>query len=117
MLIYKIVTERAWIEAQAAGDYRGSADDIRDGYIHFSTAAQVQRTLGKHFARLTKPLLLLAIDAASLGTALRFEVSSGGAKYPHLYGAMPLDAVVSLQAIDRDEQGKLLTPLSGIDAS
>jgi uncharacterized protein (DUF952 family) len=91
-LIYKILSTDEWNTAQTAGLYRGSADDVRDGFIHFSTAQQTPGTYVKYFSG--KPdLMLAAIDAAALGTALKWEPSRGGALFPHLYGALPLTAV------------------------
>jgi uncharacterized protein (DUF952 family) len=66
--------------------------DVRDGFIHFSTAAQLAETAAKHFAGLTD-LVLVAVDADALGAALKWEVSRGGALFPHLYGDLPLSAV------------------------
>jgi uncharacterized protein (DUF952 family) len=93
-LIYKICAQAEWDAALAAGSYTGSADDARDGFIHFSTAEQVAPTAAKHFAG-RSDLVLIEVDAAQLGPALRFEPSRGGALFPHLYGALPLHAVVS----------------------
>lgn len=93
--IYKICPASAWRDAQRAGIYRGSADDTRDGFIHFSTAAQVTETARKHFAGQTD-LLLIAVDADALGAALRFEPSRGGELFPHLYGPLDLGAVIEV---------------------
>jgi uncharacterized protein (DUF952 family) len=90
--IYKICERAAWREAENAGLYRGSAVDERDGFIHFSTAAQVAETAAKHFAGQTG-LMLIAVDGGALGGALKWEVSRGGALFPHLYGALPVAAV------------------------
>jgi uncharacterized protein (DUF952 family) len=87
-LIYKICSRTEWAEALLVGVYRGSEVDRRDGFIHFSTAAQVDETLRKHFAGQTD-LVLVSVDPAALGAALRFEVSRGGALFPHLYGDLP----------------------------
>ncbi len=84
--------------AEQAGVYRGSADDNRDGFIHFSTAEQLAGTLAKHYAGRTG-LKLIAVDAEALGPALRWEPSRGGALFPHLYGEMPLGAVTLVQDI------------------
>jgi uncharacterized protein (DUF952 family) len=91
-LIYKIATREAWEAAQAAGAYRGSGDDARDGFIHFSTAPQLAGTLAKHFAG-QEGLVLVAVDADELGDQLRWEPSRGGELFPHLYGPLPLSAV------------------------
>lgn len=92
--IYKLCSRAEWSAALAAGAYTGSADDVRDGFIHFSTAAQLAATAAKYFAGRTD-LVLVEVDAARLGPALQFEPSRGGDLFPHLYGALPLDAVLS----------------------
>ena len=91
--IYKIVHEDAWRQAAAAGQFTGSAVDVQDGYIHCSTAAQVRETAARHFAG-QPGLLLVELDAARLGAALRWEPSRGGALFPHVYGPLPTDAAV-----------------------
>jgi len=93
--IYKICSASAWREAERRGAYIGSADDLRDGFIHFSTAAQVAETARKHFFGQTG-LFLIAVDAGALGEALRWEPSRGGALFPHLYGELDLGAVTAV---------------------
>jgi uncharacterized protein (DUF952 family) len=90
--IYKICERAAWREAERAGLYRGSALDLHDGFIHFSTAGQVVETAAKHFAGQTD-LMLVAVDDEALGPTLKWETSRGGALFPHLYAALPLAAV------------------------
>ncbi len=90
--IYKICLASAWREAERHGVFRGSADDLRDGFIHFSTAKQVAETARKHFAGQTG-LFLIAIDADALGDALRWEPSRNEELFPHLYGELDLGAV------------------------
>lgn len=97
--IYKLLAANDWQQALRDGEYRGSADDQRDGYIHLSCADQVAGTLDKYFAH-TPDLLLLALDPAALGPALRFEPSRGGALFPHLYAPL---AVVDAQLVARRE--------------
>lgn len=92
-LIYKIAERTAWDDALASGKYLGSADDNRDGFIHFSTAEQLAGTARKHFAG-QLGLLLIAVDPAALGEALKWEASRGGALFPHLYAALPASAAV-----------------------
>jgi uncharacterized protein (DUF952 family) len=93
--IYKICPASAWREAERRGVYRGSADDLRDGFIHFSSASQVAETAKKHFFRQTG-LFLIAVDADALGAALRWEVSRGDDLFPHLYGELDLGAVTAV---------------------
>ena len=85
--IYKIVDASAWSEARRDGAFRGAPVDFADGYIHLSAAHQVCETAAKHFAG--KPdLLLVAYDPAVFGDALKWEVSRGGDRFPHLYAAL-----------------------------
>lgn len=91
--IYKIVERSEWDRALTAGEFTGSAIDRQDGYIHFSAAEQVAETLAKHFAG-QADLLLIRVDAGRLGDSLRWEISRGGALFPHLYAALPISAVV-----------------------
>ncbi|MFT3809817.1 MAG: DUF952 domain-containing protein [Micropepsaceae bacterium] len=92
-LIYKIVSGAAWAAAEAAGRFDGATVDLKDGYIHFSTAAQVRETAARHFAGV-EGLVLAAFDPAALGDRLIWEPSRGGALFPHLYAA--LDTALAL---------------------
>lgn len=96
-MIYKILSRAEWDAAVVAGSFTGSAVDVADGYIHFSTAAQMRETAAKHFAGKTD-LLLVAIDPARLGDALKWEPSRGGALFPHLYA--PLDPALAARVDD-----------------
>src|ERR1043166_3797798 len=108
IMIYKISPRADW---EQVGDvYRGSADDKRDGFIHFSTAAQLRGTLEKHYARQTD-LVLIAVDETALGSAVRFEASRDGALFPHLYGILPLSAVRWVRPIPHDASGGFVLPL------
>jgi uncharacterized protein (DUF952 family) len=91
-IIYKICERASWEAAEADRFFAGSAVDQRDGFIHFSTAAQLAGTAAKHFAGLTD-LILVAVDADALGGKLKWETSRGGELFPHLYAALPLSAV------------------------
>jgi uncharacterized protein (DUF952 family) len=90
--IYKICATALWREAERAGEFGGAGIDLRDGYIHFSSAAQVGDTAARHFAG-AADLVLVAVEAEALGAALKWEPSRGGDLFPHLYGALPLSAV------------------------
>ena len=102
--IYKITPASAWREAERQGVYRGSADDQRDGFIHFSTAAQVAETARKHYRGQTG-LFLVAVDAAALGDALRWEPSRNDELFPHLYGELDLGAVLSVMNLNMRSDG------------
>jgi uncharacterized protein (DUF952 family) len=91
--IYKICDAALWRAAERAGAFHGAPVDLADGYIHFSTAAQVRETAARHFAGVCD-LMLVAVEAQALGRALRYEPSRGGALFPHLYGALPMAAVL-----------------------
>ena len=95
--IYTLLRGEDWRAAEREGAYRGSADDARDGFLHFSTAAQVRESAAKH-RRGEPDLWLVEADAARLGEALKWEPAAGGRRpglFPHLYGALPLSAVLS----------------------
>ncbi len=93
-IVYKIVPENLWNEARKTGVFQGAPVDLADGFIHFSTAAQMRDTARLYFAGMSG-LLLVAVDGDALGAALKFEASRGGDLFPHLYGTLPLTAVVS----------------------
>jgi uncharacterized protein (DUF952 family) len=92
-IIYKICESARWREAERAAVFRGAAVDLRDGYIHFSSADQVRETAALYFAE-AEDLMLVAVDTGALGDALKWEVSRGGDLFPHLYGELPLNAVL-----------------------
>ena len=91
-LIFKIVASNEWRAAETAGAFAGAEVDRADGYIHFSTAAQVPETAAKWFAG-QDDLTLVAVDAEALGADLRWEPSRGGALFPHLYAPLPTSVV------------------------
>lgn len=108
-LIFKIVPESLWREAEAKGVFSGAPIDLEDGYIHFSTATQVQETAAKHFAGQTD-LLIAAIDTRRLGSELKYEVSRGGALFPHLYAPLDLSAVAWVKPLPLDTDGRHIFP-------
>ncbi|MGH1415318.1 MAG: DUF952 domain-containing protein [Pelagimonas sp.] len=93
MLIYKILRAPEWADLQAKGETAGAPIDVSDGFVHFSTAAQARETAAKHFAG-EVDLTLAALDAERLGAALKWEVSRGGAEFPHLYAPLRLADIV-----------------------
>ena len=96
--IYKICPASLWREAERDGTFRGSEHAIKDGFIHFSTAAQVAETAAKHFAG-QGGLLLIRVDTTKLGDRLKWEPSRGGTLFPHLYGDLDLAAVTKIDAL------------------
>ncbi|MBR0679672.1 DUF952 domain-containing protein [Roseomonas eburnea] len=105
--IYTLVRTADWRAAEAAGAYAGSADDARDGFLHFSAAGQVRASAAKHRAGVPD-LLLVEVDAAALGVALKWEPAAGGKRpglFPHLYAALPLAAVTRVVALPLDAEG------------
>ena len=93
-IAYKIFTAAQCGQFQADGVFAGAPVDLADGYIHLSTADQLQGTLDKHFAGQTG-LVIAEIDLGLMGDTIRWEVSRGGALFPHIYGPLPLSAILS----------------------
>jgi uncharacterized protein (DUF952 family) len=93
MIIYKIFRRAEWVAFRDAGETMGAPIDVTDGYIHFSTAAQVAETAAKYFAS-ESDLVLLALDSDTLGPAVKWEPARNGALFPHLYRTLTLDDVI-----------------------
>ncbi len=113
-LIYTLVHGADWQAAEAAGAYHGSADDRRDGFLHFSTAWQLRATAAKHRAG-QAGLVLVEVEAAACGAALRWEAAAGGKRpglFPHLYGPLPLAAVRAVVALPLNAAGRHDFPAS-----
>jgi uncharacterized protein (DUF952 family) len=91
-LIFKICPQSLWREAEAKGVFEGAPVDLQDGFIHFSTAAQMRETAARHFSGQTD-LVLVAVADSDLGANLRYEPSRGGDLFPHLYAPLRLSAV------------------------
>jgi uncharacterized protein (DUF952 family) len=107
--IYHMCRADEWAAAQASGSYPGSSQDVADGFIHFSTGAQVRESAAKHRAG-QDGLMLLTVDPAKLGDALKWEPSRGGQLFPHLYGALPADAVLRADPLPLGADGLHLFP-------
>ena len=108
-IIYKLCEKALWRRAEAERRFCGSPADLRDGFIHFSTAAQLAATAAKHFAG-APDLLLVAVDAAALGAALKWEPSRGGELFPHLYAPLALAAVRWTRPLPDEVGGRRLMP-------
>jgi len=107
--IYKICPRTTWEGALQRGVLTGSPDDVRDGFLHLSTAPQLAGTIAKHFAG-QRDLVLLAVDAANLGAALRWEPSRGGMLFPHLYSDLPTACVRHVWPLGLDDTGAAVLP-------
>lgn len=107
--IYKIVSHGLWSESDVAGRFVGAGIDLADGYIHFSTAAQVRETARRHF-RGQEDLLLVAVDPAALGDRLKYEPSRGSDLFPHLYAELPLSAVLWVKPLPIGGDGAHVFP-------
>ena|SRR5688572_6797477 len=103
-VIYHICKREEWEAARRGGAYAGSSQDKADGFIHFSDGGQVKASAAKHRAG-QSGLVLLAVDAGRLGPALKWEPSRGGAMFPHLYGALPVAAVLSVHDLPLGADG------------
>ncbi len=102
--IYKICPRTFWQAAEKAGRFDGAPIDRADGYIHFSSGAQLRETAARHFSG-ARDLLLVAVDAEALGEELRWEPSRGGEPFPHLYSPLPMSAVRKVEPLPLDGHG------------
>ncbi len=91
-LVYKIAPRMLWEAAEATGVFAGASIDFEDGFIHLSSGAQVKETARLYFAD-QPDLLLIAVDTAAVGEALKWEASRGGDLFPHLYAPLEFSAV------------------------
>jgi uncharacterized protein (DUF952 family) len=110
--IYTLVRAADWRAAEAAGAYTGSADDVRDGFLHFSTAAQLRASAAKHRAGVPD-LVMVEADTALLGDALRWEPAAGGSRpglFPHLYAPLPVNAVTRAVPVPLGADGRHVFP-------
>lgn len=92
-LIFKLTPRADWDDAIDAGAFKGAPVDLADGFIHFSDASQVRETAAKHFTGQTD-LVIVAFEAEAFGAALKWEVSRGGALFPHLYDVLDPAAAI-----------------------
>jgi uncharacterized protein (DUF952 family) len=111
-IVYKIAPRALWAQAIAKGVFEGAPIDLADGFIHFSTAEQARETAAKHFAG-QGDLVLIAVDDAQFGSAMRYEVSRGGALFPHLYATLPVSAVLWVRDLPLGEDGLHVFPDMG----
>ena len=107
--IYKICEKALWPKAATERLFIGAPADIRDGFIHFSTATQVAETAAKHFAGVPD-LILVAVDADMLGAQLKWEISRVGELFPHLYAPLPLSVVLWARPLADEVDGRRPIP-------
>ena len=98
MQIFKILLPQEWRELQRDRQTAGAPIDVKDGYIHFSTAAQLRETAEKHFTG-EKEIFVLACDTDQMDGPLKWEVSRGGDLFPHLYGQLDVRYVLWYEAV------------------
>ncbi len=107
--VYKIAPRELFEASRAAGKFLGAPIDLKDGYIHFSTATQLAETLRLHFAG-QSDLVVFSVDAPALGAALRWEPSRGGQLFPHLYGELPMRAALQTAIVSVGADGSVALP-------
>jgi uncharacterized protein (DUF952 family) len=108
-IAYKIMSSTELQQMQRDGLFRGSSADIADGFIHLSCDSQLAATWDKHFGGVAG-LVLAAVDLSRLGDAVRWEPSRGGQSFPHIYGVLTMDAVISVGPLERTQDGAVKLP-------
>ena len=108
-IVYKIMSPAELKRMRDDGAFRGSPADVADGYIHLSCAFQLAATLEKHFSGVDG-LMLVAVDLSRLGDTVRWEPARGGELFPHVYGPLPIGAVVSVAPVEREADGAVRLP-------
>ena len=101
MMIYKIFRADEWAALKAAGETLGAPIDLADGYVHISTGTQVAETVSKYFSKV-EGLRILALDADTLGEALKWEPSRGGELFPHLSRILRMEDVAWVKPLPLD---------------
>ena len=108
-IVYKIMSAAELEQMRRDGAFGGSPADIADGYIHLSCGSQLAATLDKHFSGVDG-LMLAAVDLSRLGDTVRWEPARGGQLFPHIYGHLPVEAVVSVAPLERTVDGAIRLP-------
>ena len=99
---YKVLTGEEMSVLERDGIFAGAPLDLADGFIHLSTAGQLEGTVTKHFAG-QSDLHIAAVDLPALEDAVKWEVSRGGELFPHVYAPLPLSAVIAHSPLERDD--------------
>jgi len=108
-IVYKVMSAAELSQMQRDGVFRGSPADIADGYIHLSCRSELAGTLDKYFHG-ADDLMLAAVDLSRLGDVVRWEPSRGGQLFPHIYGLLPVEAVVEVATLERTPDGAFKLP-------
>ena len=108
-IVYKIMSATELNQMRRDGVFRGSPADITDGYVHLSTGSQLAATLDKHYSGVDG-LMLAAVDVSLLGDTVRWEPARGGQLFPHIYGPLPIGAVVLVAPVERASDGTVRLP-------
>jgi uncharacterized protein (DUF952 family) len=111
-LLFKVCDRTIWREAERAGVFALAGVDLRDGYIHLSAGDQVAETAARHFAG-HNDLVIVAVEAEALGSALVWEPARGSGLFPHLYGSLPLSAVRWVKPLPLGADGRHHLPALG----
>jgi uncharacterized protein (DUF952 family) len=109
-IVYKVLSTAEVKQMRRDGVFRGSPVDISDGYIHLSCGSQLAATLDKHFAGIDD-LMLAAVDLSLVADTVRWEPSRGGQLFPHIYGHLPIEAVISVAVLERTSDGAVKLPV------
>ena len=109
---YKVLTAEQMEVLETDGTFSGAPVDLADGYIHLSTAEQLDETVARHFAG-QDDLRIVAVDLPVLNDAVKWEVSRGGALFPHVYAPLPLSAVLAYGPMERGPDGRIKLPVAG----
>lgn len=107
--VYKVASREIYEASQEEGTFVGQPIDLKDGYIHFSTAAQLKETIRLYFAGL-KGQVLFAVPVAPFGEAMKWEASRGGDLFPHLHAELPMSSVTRMADLDVPADGIVTLP-------
>lgn len=111
-IAYKLLLGPEMEALERDGTFAGAPIDLTDGYVHMSTAAQVDETARRYFADQPE-VHVVAVDLDALGDKLRWDPSRGGDLFPHLYGPLTMDVVLAYGPLERDEAGAIRLPVAG----
>lgn len=108
-MIFHLCRRGDWLAALESRSYRGTGDDLRDGFLHFSTRQQVAESAARHRAGIAD-LLLIGVAASTLGEALKWQPSRAGQLFPHLYGPLPTDLAIRVEDLPIGDGGEHVFP-------